>query len=112
MGDTVFGQIIRGERQADIVYQDDQCLVIRDIHPQAPVHLLVIPKKPIPKIAETTPDDQELLGHLLLTANRVARQEGLSDYRLVVNNGSQAGQSVFHLHIHVLGGRPFAWPPG
>lgn len=112
MSDTVFGRIARGELPADVVYQDDRCLAFRDIDPKAPVHLLVIPRKPIARLSRAEPDDEALLGHLLLVAARVAREAGLTDYRLVVNDGAGAGQTVFHLHLHVLGGRPFGWPPG
>lgn len=112
MTDTIFGKIARGEVPADIVYEDDRALVFRDLNPQAPTHLLVIPRKPIVTLSEASSDDEALLGHLLLVANRVASDEGLENFRVVVNNGAGAGQTVFHLHIHVLGGRNFAWPPG
>ena len=110
---TIFGKIIRREIPADIVYEDDQCLAFRDVNPQAPTHVLVIPKKEIPRLIDAQPDDEALLGRLVLAANRVARQLGVEEaYRLVVNNGAAAGQSVFHLHLHLLAGRPFRWPPG
>jgi histidine triad (HIT) family protein len=113
MNETLFSKIIAREIPADIVYEDDLCLAFRDINPQAPLHLLVIPKKPIPRLADATSEDESLLGHLLLVANDVAQKEGLGDhYRLVLNNGSGAGQSVFHLHVHILAGRSFSWPPG
>lgn len=113
MTDTIFTQIINRQILADIVYEDEECLAFRDIHPQAPVHILVIPKQPIARLADAGADDQALLGRLLLTANQVAREQGVGDaFRLVVNNGAEAGQSVFHLHLHILGGRSFAWPPG
>jgi histidine triad (HIT) family protein len=114
MSETIFGKIIDGELPADIVYEDDHCLAFRDVNPQAPVHILLVPKKKtIARLADAGDGDQDLLGHLLLAANRVAEQEGIADaYRLVVNNGEQAGQTVFHLHIHLLAGRPFSWPPG
>ena len=112
MADTIFGKISRGEAKADIVYEDDRALAFRDLGPQAPSHLLVIPRKPIALLSEAETDDEALLGHLLLVANRVAREEGLEDYRVVVNNGAGAGQTVFHLHLHVIGGRPLGWPPG
>ena len=113
MSDTIFGKIIRREIPADIVYEDDLALAFKDITPQAPVHILVIPKKPISQISEAKAEDQELLGHLLLTARKVASEAGLGNgYRLVINNGSDGGQTVFHLHIHILGGRPMEWPPG
>ena len=110
---TIFGKIIRREIPADIVYEDDLCLAFRDVNPQAPTHFLIIPKKEIPRLADANLEDQALLGHLVLAANKVARQLGVEDaYRLVVNNGAEAGQSVFHLHLHILAGRPFRWPPG
>lgn len=112
MSNTIFGKIINREIPADIIYEDDQALAFRDVNPQAPVHFLVIPKKPIEKLSDAEESDQALLGHLLLVANRVAKQEGLQDFRLNVNNGAGASQTVFHLHIHVLGGRSFSWPPG
>ena len=112
MAETLFSKIIQRQIPADIIYEDDQALAFRDINPQAPVHFLVIPKKPIAKLSDALAEDQALLGHLLLVANKVAAQEGLTDFRLNVNNGAGASQTVFHLHIHVLGGRPFSWPPG
>ncbi|EKF75852.1 HIT family protein [Alcanivorax hongdengensis A-11-3] len=112
MSDTLFSKIIDREIPADIIFEDDQCLAFRDINPQAPTHFLVIPKKPIAKLSDADSDDRELLGHLLLVASQVAGQEGLEDFRLNVNNGAGASQTVFHLHVHVLGGRPFSWPPG
>lgn len=113
MTDTIFTQIINRQIPADIVYEDDECLAFRDVNPQAPVHILVIPKRPIARLVEAGDNDQALLGRLLLTANQVAREQGVGDaFRLVVNNGAEAGQSVFHLHLHILGGRPFTWPPG
>ncbi len=111
-GDTLFSKIIRREIPADIVYEDDRALAFRDINPQAPTHILIIPKHPIPKLADAQPEDSDLLGHLLLIVAKVAQQENLSDYRVVANNGAGAGQSVFHLHLHLLGGRPLQWPPG
>ena len=113
MSDTLFTKIINREITADIVYEDEHCLAFRDIAPQAPTHILMIPKKPIPGIAHTTDQDQQLLGHLMLKACEVVRREGHGeDFRLVINNGEQAGQTVFHLHIHILAGRRFGWPPG
>ena len=110
---TIFGKIIAREMPADIVYEDELCLAFRDINPQAPVHVLVIPKREIPRLSDATAEDQALLGHLMLTANRIARDLGIGDaFRLVVNNGAGAGQSVFHVHLHVLGGRGMRWPPG
>ena len=113
MSDTLFKKIIDREISADIVYEDDQCLAFRDINPQAPVHILVIPKKPVPRLIDAAGDDCNLLGHLLLTAGKIARQEGHEDsFRVIINNGEDAGQSVFHLHCHILAGRTFGWPPG
>lgn len=111
---TIFSSIIRREIPADIVYEDDVALAFRDIHPQAPVHVLVIPKKEITGISKAEADDAGVLGHLFLVAAKVARQEGLHDsgYRLIVNDGVDGGQTVHHLHIHVLGGRQLSWPPG
>jgi len=110
--DTIFGRILRGEIPCDAVYSDDRCLAFRDVAPQAPVHLLVIPREPIAQLAEAGPEHEALLGHLLLVAARAARQEGLSGFRTVINSGAEAGQAVFHLHVHVIGGRPLDWPPG
>lgn len=112
MSETIFSKIIDREIPADIIYEDDRALAFRDINPQAPVHFLVIPKKPIPKLSDAGEEDRDLLGHLLLVATRVAKEQGLEDFRLNVNNGAGASQTVFHLHVHVLGGRPFSWPPG
>ena len=110
---TIFTKIINREIPADIVYEDDLCLAFRDVNPQAPTHVLLIPKKEIPRLVDAKPEDQALLGHLLLTANKIAQQLGVGDaFRLVVNNGADAGQSVFHLHLHLLAGRAFKWPPG
>lgn len=110
---TIFAKIIDREIPADIVYEDDLCLAFRDINPQAPTHVLVIPKKGIPMLSDAKDDDALLLGHLMLAAAKVAEQEGIgAGYRLVVNNGAAAGQTVFHLHVHVLGGRAMSWPPG
>jgi len=111
---TIFTKIISGEIPADIVYEDEQVIAFRDINPQAPVHILVIPRKPIVSVAHAEPGDAALLGHLLVTAAAVARQEGLEPggYRLVTNIGEHGGQSVYHLHVHLLGGRPLSWPPG
>lgn len=110
---TLFTRIIEREIPGKIVYEDDRCAAIEDINPQAPVHLLVIPKNPIPRVGEAAAEDEALLGHLLLTAGKVARQAGCGDgFRVVINHGKQAGETVPHLHIHVLGGRPLTWPPG
>ncbi|MBW4508712.1 MAG: histidine triad nucleotide-binding protein [Scytonematopsis contorta HA4267-MV1] len=111
--ETIFSKIIRKEIPADIVYEDDLALAFRDINAQAPVHILVISKKPIAKLSDATPDDQALLGHLLLTVKKVAEQAGLNNgYRLVVNTGDDGGQTVYHMHLHILGGRQMTWPPG
>lgn len=110
---TIFGKVIRREIPADIVYEDELCLAFRDINPQAPTHVLLVPKKEIARLADAQPEDQALLGHLLLAANKIARELGIDGaFRLVVNNGAGAGQSVFHLHLHILGGRSMRWPPG
>jgi histidine triad (HIT) family protein len=111
--DTIFSKIIRKEIPADIVYEDNLALAFRDVNPQAPVHILVIPKQAIAKLADAESKDHALMGHLLLTAKRVAEQEGLTNgYRLVINTGPDGGQTVYHLHLHILGGRPLQWPPG
>ncbi len=113
MADTLFAKIINRQIPADIVYEDDLCLAFRDISPQAPVHLLLVPKKPLDRLSNAGPEDQALLGHLLLAAGKIARQLKIDNaFRLVVNNGAESGQSVFHLHLHLLAGRPFNWPPG
>ena len=111
---TLFEKIANREIPADIVYEDDICLCFRDINPQAPVHLLIVPKKPIVRIAEAEPEDQQTLGHLLLTAQTVAKQEGFAEsgFRTVINNGRDGGEEVPHLHLHVLAGRKLTWPPG
>ena len=111
--ETLFSKIIRREIPADIVYEDDLVLAFRDIQPQAPVHILVIPKQPISKLADAQPEDQDLLGHLLLSVKKVADQAGLDKgYRVVINSGEDGGQTVYHLHLHILGGRAMQWPPG
>lgn len=113
MADTIFGKIIRGEVPAKIVHNDTHCLAFHDVAPQAPIHVLVIPKKPIASLAEANAEDAALLGHLVVVAAHLAVQLGLTDgYRLVVNCGRDGGQSVDHLHVHLLGGRPLSWPPG
>ncbi|PWA15900.1 histidine triad nucleotide-binding protein 2, mitochondrial isoform X2 [Gambusia affinis] len=112
-GPTIFSKVIDKSIPADIIYEDDKCLAFRDISPQAPVHFLVIPRVPIPRISAAKDDDVELLGHLLVVAKNVAKQESLSKgYRVVINDGKHGSQSVYHLHIHVLGGRQMQWPPG
>lgn len=111
---TLFERIIARQIPADIIYEDDTVLAFRDIKPQAPVHVLIVPKRPIPRIAEAGAEDAATLGHLLLKAAEVARQLGLAQngYRLVLNNGRDGGETVPHLHCHILGGRPLGWPPG
>lgn len=109
---TLFEKIVDREIPADIVYEDDRAVAFRDLHPAAPTHVLIVPRKPIPRADAVEPADEALVGHLVTVARTVAAQEGLADYRLVVNCGAGAGQSVFHLHVHLLGGREFAWPPG
>jgi histidine triad (HIT) family protein len=111
--ETIFSKIIRREIPADIVYEDDLALAFRDVHPQAPIHILVIPKKAIAKLADAESGDHALMGHLLLTVKRVAELVGLTDgYRVVINTGPDGGQTVYHLHLHILGGRQMSWPPG
>jgi histidine triad (HIT) family protein len=111
---TIFEKIIRREIPADIVFEDDQCMAFRDVHPQAPTHILVVPKRKMPRIAAAEADDKALLGHLLFMAAEIARQQGLAEdgFRLVINNGLNGGETVPHLHIHILGGRTMGWPPG
>ncbi len=111
---TLFEKIIAREIPADILYEDEHCIAFRDINPQAPVHVLVVPRKPVVNVASAEAEDAELLGQVLMAAKKVAEQEGIAagGYRLVLNNGAEAGQTVFHLHCHVLGGRSFSWPPG
>ena len=110
---TLFEKIIDREIPADIVFEDAHCIAFRDINPQAPMHILVCPKKPIPMVSSANADDAALLGQLLLTAAAIATKEGYGDaFRLAINNGAAVGQTVFHLHVHVLGGRRFNWPPG
>lgn len=111
---TLFSRIIEGEIPGDFVHRDERCVVLRDVNPQAPTHLLVIPIKPLVGVQGAEDEDESLLGHLLLTARRVAEEEGLNvdGYRLVINAGPHGGQSVSHLHVHVLGGRRMSWPPG
>ncbi len=110
---TLFTKIINREIPADIIYEDELCLAFRDINPQAPLHVLLIPKKPIAKLADTNQSDQSLLGHLMMVAPKIAEEQGyIEAFRLVVNNGEAAGQTVFHLHLHILAGRDLHWPPG
>jgi len=111
--ETIFSKIIRREVPAEIVYEDDLALAFKDIRPQAPVHILVIPKQPIAQLSDAESKDHALMGHLLLTAKRVAEKVGLTNgYRIVINNGEDGGQTVYHLHLHILGGRHMKWPPG
>jgi histidine triad (HIT) family protein len=113
MSKTLFEKITAREIPATIVYEDDLVLAIHDIHPQAPTHVLIVPKKVIPRIAEAGPEDHKVLGHLLLKAAEVAKKLDLKGgYRLVINNGPDAGEAVPHLHVHILGGRKMDWPPG
>jgi histidine triad (HIT) family protein len=111
---TLFEKIIAREIPAQIVHEDSHCLAFRDISPQAPVHILVVPKKPVPRVAAAEAADEPLLGHLLVTAAEIAKKEGIADsgFRVVVNNGPHGGETVPHLHVHLLGGRPMNWPPG
>ncbi len=113
MAETIFGKIIRREIPADIVYEDDLALAFRDINPQAPVHIILIPKKPIANLTQAESEDQALLGHLLLISKQVAQEAGLKNgYRVVINTDDDGGQTVYHLHLHILGGRSMQWPPG
>ena len=110
---TLFEKILAGEIPADLIHEDDLSFAIRDINPQAPVHILVIPREPLPRLAEATPANQALLGHLLLVARQLAASEKLAEgFRVVINNGPDGGESVPHLHVHLLGGRQLSWPPG
>ena len=111
--DTLFKKIITREIPAEIVYEDELCLAFKDIHPQAPIHILLIPKKQITQLSKINKEDTPLLGHLLSVVNTIAKQEKCLDaYRLVINNGADVGQTFFHLHMHILAGRNFSWPPG
>ena len=114
MADTIFGKIIRREIPADIVYEDDDVLAFRDVTPQAPVHILIVPKRPLQNLLDAQPGDTLLLGQLMSAAAHIAQTLGLDEtgFRVVVNAGPDAGQSVDHLHLHLLGGRPLLWPPG
>lgn len=112
MTETIFSKILAGEIPADIVHEDELCIAFRDVNPQAPVHIQLIPRKPIPKLSDATAEDSALLGHLMRVAPQIAEQQGLTAFRLVVNNGAEVGQSVFHLHLHIIGGRSLGWPPG
>ena len=109
MSDTIFGKIVAGEIPSEFLYEDDHCIAINDVNPQAPVHVLVIPRRGIPRLVDAQAQDQELLGHLLLAASKVAEQLGVADaFRLIINNGAGAGQTVFHLHLHIIAGKTFA----
>lgn len=112
--DTLFQKIANGEIPSEEVYSDDEFYAFRDVNPVAPTHILVIPRRPIPKITEASDEDAALLGRLLLVGNKIAAQEGLADkgFRYVINCGEWGGQTVFHLHLHILGGRRMEWPPG
>ena len=112
--ETIFSKIIRREIPADIVYEDEQALAFRDVSPQAPTHILVIPKEPLASVADAREQDAALLGHLMIVARKVACDEGIIEdgFRLVVNTGKDGGQTIPHLHMHILGGRPLSWPPG
>ncbi len=113
MSETIFSKIINKEIPADVVYEDELSLAFRDINPQAPVHILIIPKKAMPRLTDAAEADRELLGHLMLVAHKVAAGEGVVDaFRLVLNNGAGAGQEVMHMHFHLLAGRAFTWPSG
>ena len=110
---TLFQKIMDREEPGDILYEDDRCVALRDINPQAPTHVLIVPRKPIPTLDALTEDDEGLVGHLFLIAQKVAAEEGLSDgYRTVFNNGPDARQTVDHIHLHLIGGREMSWPPG
>lgn len=106
--DTIFSKIIAGDIPSEFLYEDEHCIAINDINPQAPTHVLVIPKKAIPRLVDAAPEDNALLGHLLLAAGNIARQLGVDDaFRVLINNGADAGQTVFHLHLHIIAGRSF-----
>ena len=109
---TIFDQILSGEIPCDEVFSDEKCLAFKDITPQAPTHILIIPRKPIPSLKHIKKEDQKLLGHLLLKGTEIACASGLENWRTVINTGEEAGQTVFHLHIHIIGGRKLSWPPG
>ncbi|WP_461517663.1 histidine triad nucleotide-binding protein [Porticoccus sp.] len=107
--ETLFTRIIKGEIPADIIYEDEHCFAIRDIAPKAPTHLLVIPRKPIPRLVDATAEDKTILGHLMLTVGEIARKAGVDEaFRVVINNGAGVGQTVFHLHLHILGNKKFS----
>ncbi|MCD6291049.1 MAG: histidine triad nucleotide-binding protein [Anaerolineae bacterium] len=110
----IFCRIIHGQAPGEVIYQDEEITAFRDIHPQAPVHILIVPNRHIPAVAALHPDDASLIGRMILVARELAKREGIAStgYRLVINNGPQAGQSIDHLHLHLLGGRTMRWPPG
>ena len=110
--ETIFSKILKGDIPCDEIYSDEYCLAFRDIQPQAPIHILLIPRKGIISLREAEDKDQPLLGHLLLVAAKIAKKEGLENWRTVINTGAKAGQTVFHLHLHIIGGRSLSWPPG
>ena len=113
MSESIFTKIKNKEIPGNIIYEDDKCFALEDINPQAPVHILIIPHKEIAKISDSTPEDKKLLGHLLLVSKTIAQKYELeNNYRLIINNGAGAGQSVFHIHVHLMGGRSLDWPPG
>ena len=113
MSDSIFTKIKNKEIPGNIIYEDDKCFALEDINPQAPVHILIIPHKEIAKISDCTPEDKELLGHLLIVSKTIAQKYELeNNYRLIINNGAGAGQSIFHIHVHLMGGRSLDWPPG
>jgi histidine triad (HIT) family protein len=111
---SIFTKIIKREIPAAIVYEDDECIAFRDIDPKAPVHILLVPRKEIPSLDQVTENDKTLLGHLMVKASEIAKAEGISDsgYRVVVNTNNEGGQEVYHIHMHILGGRQMTWPPG
>ena len=109
---TIFNRILNGEIPYDEVYSDDQCLAFKDIQPQAPIHIILIPRIAIKSMYEVKVKDTEILGHLLLVSAKIARDEGLESWRTIINTGSEAGQTIFHLHLHIIGGRSLDWPPG
>ena len=109
---NIFQDIIDKKIPADIIYEDDLSIAFNDISPQAPTHILIIPRKPIPSLQDIKKEDQELLGHLLLKGTEIANAAGLESWRTIINTGEEAGQTVFHLHIHIIGGRKLSWPPG
>lgn len=112
-GDTIFGKILRKEIPCTFIYEDNLCVAFDDVNAQAPTHFLVIPRKPIPQLSKAEDDDSALLGHLLLTARKIAKNRGLHNgFRIVINDGPVGAQSVYHLHVHVLSGRQMQWPPG